>query len=375
MSQRAANRILFFDAYPHMFGGAQRATLLLAGGLARGGWRVTLATPALGPYVDAARAAGHDTLVLPVPPSLRIYGRQTRGRRAAAAVAALPVLWVRLASCLREQADVVHVADHRGQLLIGPAARLAGVPVVWHIHAMDRNPVLCRFGSAFAARILVPSRTMADSMRGLRLRDTIIVPYALAAGSFLDGKVASDVPTVLTVGRLHPDKGLDVLLRALARVRERRPALRARIVGARQMGFEDHEQQLLALRSRLGLDECVTLLGAVADPLPLLRQADVYVQSSRERTELQPIAVLEAMAAGVPVVATAVGGVPEMLGEGARGKLVPPEDPIRLAQAILDVLDDPRASRTRAVETQRWARERCSASRMVEQVEEVYRSL
>jgi glycosyltransferase involved in cell wall biosynthesis len=370
-------RVVFFDAYPRAFSGAQRATLLLMRGLRERGWTTALATPGEGPYVDAARAAGFSVSVLDVPAALSIYGRQTTGLRVPAAAASAPGTWGRLARWLRGRADIAHVADHRGQLLFGPAARLARVPVVWHVHGLDGNRWLNVVCSALAARIVVPSLTVAETLPGLRRgRSLVVVPYALPAEALArpDRRPPAE-PVVVTVGRLHPDKGIDVLLRAMVRLRELVPAATAVVVGPPQAGVEAHEGELVDLRHRLGLDGAVELAGLVADPQHLMLQATVYAQPSRERTELQPIAVLEAMAVGLPVVATTVGGVAEMLGHGRFGLLVPPDDPEALAGALARILDDPDLARRLGRAGQAHVREACSAERVLDQVEQVYSSL
>ena len=370
-------RIVFFDAYPRAFSGAQRATLLLMRGLRGRGWTTELATPGGGPYVDATRAAGFPVSVLGVPSALSIYGRQTTGVRAAAAAAAAPAAWAHLARWLRGRADIAHIADHRGQLLLGPAARLARVPVVWHVHGLDGNRWLNLACSALADRIVVPSLSVAQTLPGLRRgRALAIVPYALSAEALTrpDRTPPAD-PVVVTVGRLHPDKGIDVLLRAMARLRDRVPAVTAVVVGPAQAGVEAHEGELVDLRHRLGLDGMVEFAGLLADPQSLLLRASVYAQPSRERTELQPIAVLEAMAVGLPVVATTVGGVPEMLGHGRLGLLVPPDDPEALASSLARILDDPDLAHRLGHAGQAHVREACSAERALDQVEQVYSSL
>ena len=336
--------MVFFDAYPHVFTGAQQATLQIMDGLRARGWSVELAVPAEGPFVEAARAHAYTVTVVPVPGAAsRLRAAHHRLARGPRRPLAADHVDSRGARWLRSRADIVHIADHRGQLLIGPAARLARRPVVWHIHGMLTNRALNVIGGGFAEQVLVPSRAAADAMVGIeRRRAATIVPYALSA----DVLAAADRhrpsrPTAVTLTRLHPDKGLDILLRAAAALVDRMPDLRVVIAGGTQDGHERHEAELLELQRALRLESTVEFIGRTDTPRELLLGASVYVQSSRERTELQPIAVLEAMAAGLPVVATRVGGVAEMLGDGEFGTLVAPEDPDALAGALARVFDDP----------------------------------
>ncbi|MEY2423387.1 MAG: hypothetical protein QOI95_3454 [Acidimicrobiaceae bacterium] len=372
-----SQRVVFVETYPHVFTGAQRATLLLATELADRGWHVKVLATMAGPYVDAARTAGLEVTILEAPRALQRYGGQTRGVRAVTAALVLPWYWLRLGRWFRRADGIVHIADHRGQIIAGPAARLARLPVVWHVHSLSTNRVLNRLCSRLADRVVVPSRTAVDRMPALESRRAVaVVPYALPPAALAPAAGSCPrVPTLVTVGRLHPDKGIDVLLRAVALLRPAVPDVRVIVAGGPQRGVERHHDELVALRRDLGLDAVVELPGHVERVAHLLASASVYVQPSRERTELQPIAILEAMAAGVPVVATAVGAVPEQLGGGTIGTLVPPEDPAALARAIAAVLAAPAHAHEMAAQAAVSVRASATSSRMTDQIIEVYTSL
>jgi glycosyltransferase involved in cell wall biosynthesis len=138
-------------------------------------------------------------------------------------------------------------------------------------------------------------------------------------------------PVVLAVGRLAPQKGLDVLVDAAVRWRDREPRPLTVIAGAGPLGAE-----LTAQAARAGAD--VQLLGARQDVPALLTVADVVVVPSR--WEARPLVVQEAMRAGCAIVASQVGGIPDLVGpDGA--VLIPPDDSAALAAAVAAVLDDP----------------------------------
>jgi glycosyltransferase involved in cell wall biosynthesis len=140
--------------------------------------------------------------------------------------------------------------------------------------------------------------------------------------------------TVLThVGRFAPPKNHALLIEAFAQVRSDAP-LYLLLVGGGEL--ENAVRQQVAA---LGLQERVRFLGVRADVADILRASDVFVLSSR--VEGNPMSVMEAMAAGLPVVSTAVGGVPELVREGETGLLVPSEDAGALAQAMQALVDDP----------------------------------
>ena len=171
---------------------------------------------------------------------------------------------------------------------------------------------------------------------------------------------------VMNVGRLAAYKGQEFLIRAMPEVLRAEP--RARLV---LIGDGPRHGEFQGLAAALNVSERVVMAGEQQDVAPILAGADLFVLPSTE--EGLPHALLEAMAMGVPSVATAVGGVPELL-EGC-GALVPPADPGALARAILDLLGD----RDRALAWARAGRERVCRSyslhRMVEATDAMYRAL
>jgi len=140
--------------------------------------------------------------------------------------------------------------------------------------------------------------------------------------------------TVLThVGRFAPPKNHALLIEAFAQVRSDAP-LYLLLVGGGEL-----QDAVRAQVAGLGLESRVRFLGIRADVADILRASDVFVLSSRVEGNL--MSVMEAMAAGLPVVSTAVGGVPELVQEGVTGLLVPSEDAGALAQAMQALVDDP----------------------------------
>jgi glycosyltransferase involved in cell wall biosynthesis len=142
-------------------------------------------------------------------------------------------------------------------------------------------------------------------------------------------------PVIGCTARLHRKNDHATLLRAFARLSARWPEARLLLVGR---GPE--QSRLQALADALGVSPRVHLLGEQPDVAPYLAQMDLYVQTSV--AEGMPNSVLEAMATGLPVVATAVGGTPEVVADGETGFLVAPGDPSALADAIARLLADPR---------------------------------
>jgi polysaccharide biosynthesis protein PelF len=147
----------------------------------------------------------------------------------------------------------------------------------------------------------------------------------------------SDRPTVVWVGRINPLKDVETLLRAAAVVARARPDVRFRLYGSAPTEDADYLECCLALHAALGLEEVVEFAGYTRDPAAAYAAGDLVVMSSV--SEGFPYSILEAMFCGRPVVATAVGGIPEQLGD--TGITVEPRSPEALGDAILRMLADP----------------------------------
>jgi glycosyltransferase involved in cell wall biosynthesis len=344
VDQRSGHGVAaLFDAYPNVYGGAQRTDHLLALAMPSRGWELTVVVPGPGTFVDRLRDDRIEAVVLQAPAALSQYGRSTTGRRAATAALRLPWWWLRLARCFRRLgADVVHVVDHRGLVLGGVAARVSGARVVWHVQGIDTSKVLNRLGARLAHEVVVPTRSVLRRMpdleraRSLRTIANVVPDHARCEEP---APLASE-PVVCTTARLHPDKGLDVLIDALALVRRDVPEARVVIIGPAQAGWEHLAGELTTRADRAGVGVAFTMLGFVERPDEVVGTSRCYVQAARERTEILPLAILEAMAAGIPVVATDVGGVRDVVRDGDTGLLVAPEDPQALATAIVRILTD-----------------------------------
>jgi len=151
----------------------------------------------------------------------------------------------------------------------------------------------------------------------------------------------ADSVLIAGVGRLSPEKGYRYLVEAFATVTEAYPRAHLLLAGD---GIERHRLQ--SEITRLGLQQCVTMLGEIPNGAQLISALHLLVNPSL--SEGMPNVVLEAFAYKTPVVATAVGGVPELVKDGETGWLVPPRDPHALAQAIRDALSNPEEARRRA---------------------------
>jgi len=180
-------------------------------------------------------------------------------------------------------------------------------------------------------------------------------------------------PVACVVGRLTPWKGHQVLLRAWRRVIERVPEARLLIVGEVAFWEDSYEQELKDLAAAMKLDRHVRWLGFREDVPDLLRASDLLVLPSVD----EPFgrALIEAMAAELPVVATRSGGVPEIVVDGDTGLLVPPGDPEALGEAIAELLGEPERARELGRAGRRRALEKFDVRRVAQQVGRIYQEI
>jgi L-malate glycosyltransferase len=171
---------------------------------------------------------------------------------------------------------------------------------------------------------------------------------------------------VIYVGRLQPVKGVAVLVAAWRYVQAAIPAARLVLVGDGPLRGE-LERQI----DTLGIRSSVELPGRSSEVPRLLRTADVYVQPSFQ--EGLPNSVLEAMSAGLPIVATRVSGNEDLVREGGNGKLVAPGDPQQLARALIEVLADPALAQRMGLASRHFIDSRYAASLVLGLLEQAYR--
>jgi glycosyltransferase involved in cell wall biosynthesis len=252
--------------------------------------------------------------------------------------------------------DVLH-AHQFGSNCWGTAlGRLRRVPVViaheqtWSFRggairkALDRH-LIGRFADRFVTVSELDRRRMAE-IEGLPAHKLVlirngIVPRAVTGHDVrAELGIPSAAPVLVALAMLRPQKALHVLLRALAQVREEMPDTVLLLAGG-PLRDNPEADRLRSEIARLGLGESVRMLDRRDDVPDLLAAADIGVLSSNY--EGTPLAILEYMEAGLPVVSTSVGGVSEFVDDGAHGLLVPPGDPAALAKALLRLLRDPEA--------------------------------
>jgi glycosyltransferase involved in cell wall biosynthesis len=351
-------------------GGTEKQLAVLAAGLRQRGVEVTVVVlRAGGPREDILRDARVPLINLDLPLAAKNWQR----------LAVFTLALVRLRRTLRRlRPDVVHAFLLHSCVLAAPAARLARVPVcvAGRRSLSDYKAGLGlvvaaeRIATRMTDLLIANADAVADDVvraEGVAREKIRVIYNGLADSSFEPAPpaaLASSVPVVMCVANLQEYKGHRYLLDAAARLGERGLACTLALVGAGPA-----QDCLQRQADTLGLD--VRFLGARTDVAALLARADVVVLPSL--TEGMSNAVMEAMAAGRPVVATDVGGTAELI-EG-RGVLVPPADADALAAGLERVLRDPTRARLRAEAAREWSRRFLHVDGLVDRHLDIYSEL
>jgi glycosyltransferase involved in cell wall biosynthesis len=229
--------------------------------------------------------------------------------------------------------DVVLAHGSRGAGLAIPALAGQGAPVAAVVHNFRGRRMLKRADLA----ICVSPAVAADVRARFPATPVAVVENFAPLQRKPPRAAMGDPPHIGALGRLHEEKGFDLLLDAAAKLRDAGRAFRLSIAGEGPAAAD-----LKARSERLGLADRVDFPGWVAPPDRLLAKLDLFVCSSR--TESFGLVVVEAMAAGAPVIATDIEGPRDILSHGLYGRLVAPQSPDALARAMAAALDDPQGS-------------------------------
>ncbi len=366
-------------------GGPARQAILLTKRLDERGYRSTLVTGSVGPdegdMLPDAICAGVRPVVLPG------LGRDL------SALGDLRALFGLCLEMVRMRPDVVHTHTAKAGTLGRVAAFLTGVPVrvhTFHGHVLHgyfgpRGSALVRAAELLLARIttrvIAVSAEVKDDLcrrhRAIPASRVTVVPLGLDLT--LPGRAAecrgelraefgigADEPVISMVGRLVPVKEPGTALEVAAQILAEAPRARFLLVGGGEL-----LEPMRARARELGLGDRVLFPGFRTDLDRILADTDLALLTSRN--EGTPVALIEAAAAGVPAVATRVGGVPSVVVDGETGVLVPHGDPAALARAILELLADPDRRREMGRAARARALMHFDANRLLQDIDDLYR--
>lgn len=284
-----------------------------------------------------------------------------------------------------------------GTVLSRLSGWVAGIPVINHTHNpefINRNPLIGVFqslliwvtGRIFRARIIAVSGFVkTEIVKQGSPEDKVTVIYNGIALDNVDIKnsrlkiraefgLKENQPIITEVGRLGNDKGQHILIRAAPYVMEKFPDAVFMIVGEDLWKNGEYRRELEEMSADLGVKEKIIFTGYRSDIMDLMNASDLFVLPS-VFTEGLPVVILEAMLAGKAVIASAVGGSPEIVVDAKTGTLVPPGDPDKLAEAIIYHLGNPEISRRLAENGYEFLKQRFTLTRMLDKTMGIYQEL
>lgn len=369
-------RILLVHANAELYG-ADLVCLYITEGMRAAGWEVEVIVPRAGPLVDRLESAGASvTFIDP----LVLRRADLRGLRAVV----FPLTWMANVWRLRRFArtrrfDIVHT---------NTAPAMAGYRLARWTHARHvvkvqeffwQDPRLVRLLErrlAKADRVVCISNGIRDQFSTPQLRSRCVVIHLGVDVEVPPAPVeplTSPTVSIVCVGRINVWKGQEVLLDAVALVRDRLPPVEVRIVGDVYASEHHYRERLEAQVERLGLQDVVRFLGERRDALEIVANSDVFVMPSRQ-PEPFGLALVEAMALGRPVIATDAAGPSDIITDDVDGVLVPLADAGALGEALLRVINQPELARRMGDQAAVRARD-FPVARLVESLRLLYEEL
>jgi glycosyltransferase involved in cell wall biosynthesis len=299
---------------------------------------------------------------------------------------------LRLSAYLRRQRiDIVHAYNFYANVFAVPAARLAGVPVVlasnrdtgqyWTARQRRVNKLVCRMAHGVVVNAEAIKKGLIEEgyppERIIVIHNGIICPSlkTAAAKKAIKRKlnVPVEAPLIGVVARLDRLKGIEYFVEAAKAVLSRVPDARFLIVGDTSV-YAAYRDELKQRVTRLGLDDRLRFTGFRLDIPDVLSALTVSVLPSIAGEGLSN-SLLESMAAGVPVVATNIGGNPEVVVDGETGLLVAPKDAAALASALCRILETPRLAEAMGQAGRQRVLDHFSNERMIERTQQIYDEL
>lgn len=348
------------------YGGAQTHVNELIDGLGDR-YEIHLATSYEGPLTERARRAGAQVHIVPT------LKRQLH-----------PITDVEAVQDFRKlidaiKPDLIHAHSSKAGMVSRVAGRMCGVPVVYTVHgwAFAQGAPPARRAIAWLSEaamsplakkiICVTSRdeNYARTRGVLRNGNGLTILHGISDHDAPRATPATQPPRIIMVARFSPQKDFLTLIQALPHLKARKLNFQVDFAGS---GAEMHRAQKLA--EQLGVAEKISFLGDRDDVPQLLGQSQIFVLSTHY--EGLPISILEAMRAGLPIVATNVDGVPEAVREGVNGLLVPRANPAALAHAIAQMIESPELRVGMGAESRRMYEKDFGVDRMLAELNQVY---
>jgi glycosyltransferase involved in cell wall biosynthesis len=279
----------------------------------------------------------------------------------------------------RMNPDIIHAHGYKADIYGYLALRRSGIPLVSTCHTWyDNDPLVTLYGVAdrmvlrnYAAVVAVSDEVRQRLINaGVRKEKIHLVPNGIDLRPFDNAtpslrEASNDTPIVGLIGRLSVEKGVDIFLHSAAHVLVELPSTKFVVVGE-----GPDRDKLESLIDELKIRANVSMLGRRDDMSLVYASLDIMVSASRQ--EGLPMAILEGMASGLPLIATPVGDVPTVVLDGRTGVMVPPENAALLASAIVTLLRNPAQRERLGAAARKLIEDEFSADRMTADYLRVY---
>lgn len=380
-----SNRVLFID-HTSMLGGGEIALFNLSTGLKRDGIEPVVILFEMGKLWDKLNEAGVEVKLFEVKSSVKGAQKDELGLKSLLRfrdILAVISSIVRLSKLIREiNPEIVHCNNLKSNLIGGFAGRLAGKKVIWHIRDRYENDYLPP-SVVKLLRLLaryVPHGVVANSQSTL---DTVRLPKNKAQWVIYSGiqlpierpdKTFANPVRIGIVGRIAPWKGQHIFLESAAVVVQKYPMVEFVVIGAALFGEHEYTNRVKDRAMQPDLAGKVIWEGFRDDVIDAIDTLDVVVHASVTAEPFGQV-VVEGMAMKKPVIATAGGGVLEIIEDHINGVLVPMNDSCAMADAICDILADPLGSAQMGKKARQRVIDRFTTETSVKKAKEVYKFL
>ncbi len=367
--------ILYLSHAWNIIGGGEVSLLALLAEIDRSEFQPSLMVSDEGEVANRARALNVPVMVIPF--------KRLRNP--------LNLCWCvgfvkRMLKILRqEQIGLIHCNSTSGIALLGSiAARIAGIPFVWHVRVITFGWLLDLFVGLLSTRIIAISEAVRNRFWWMRGSPRLVIVHngvdlqrfnpSVEGGSFRKEIGCGDKDLLVgTVGRFHPIKGYEYFIRSASVVVKKVPEAKFLIVG---LNYHENNRYLDSLRNLardLGLEDKIIFTGSRDDVPEIMASLDLFVLSST--AEAFGRVVVEAMACGKPVIAFGGGGVLDIVEDGVTGLLAAPRDSDGLADRIVRVLEDRDAAAELGTKGRQRAEELFGIAAHAKKIEDLYLGL
>lgn len=367
-------RVLFVENSGTIVGGGQVSLLQLIEGLDRSRFHPVVVCPGEGEFLEAVQRHEVPAFIIPMA-SLRRGGWWS-----------FPGTVLALWKLMRfHRIDLVHVNGSRAMIYAGITARLASRPVLWHVRVLESDGILDRVLARLSSRVIVNSEAVRHRFDFLEHRNgnaPVVVPNGVDLQAFQDVQPepvfsrqwrCSGGHVLVVLAQLIPWKRQDLAIEMLAVLRERGVDAGLVLIGDEVPATRGYRSQLEERAEKLGVQDHCFFVGFRRDAPALLKIADLLIHPATP----EPFgrALIEAMAAEVPVVAAAGGGVEEIVEDGVSGRIVRSSDPAVWADVVEELLRDPEERQSMARAGRRRVEEQFSIEEHVGRIERLYQEV